>query len=66
MDWPLYGPKLAQVALTYGADDIDGVSAAPADPAMGTRRAPVPEIERQIRAAAGTPVERSGRYERRA
>ena len=24
VDWTLYGPKLAQVALTVGADDIDG------------------------------------------
>ena len=24
---PLYGPKLAQVAIAYGADDIDGVAA---------------------------------------
>ena len=27
VDWSLYGPKLAQVALTFGADDVDGVSA---------------------------------------
>ena len=27
VDWALYGPKLAQVALTVGADDVDGVSA---------------------------------------
>src|SRR5205823_5655791 len=27
VDWSLYGPKLAQVALTVGADDVDGVSA---------------------------------------
>ena len=26
VDWLRYGPKLAQVALTFGADDIDGVS----------------------------------------
>ena len=26
VDWALYGPKLAQVALTFGADDIDSVS----------------------------------------
>ena len=26
VDWSLYGPKLAQVALTVGADDVDGVS----------------------------------------
>ena len=39
VDWPLYGPKLAQVALTVGADDIDGVAAV--DPGvLGTRRSP--------------------------
>ena len=27
VDWQLYGPKLAQVALTFGADDVDNVSA---------------------------------------
>ena len=27
VDWPLYGPKLAQVGLTVGADDVDGVAA---------------------------------------
>jgi aminodeoxyfutalosine synthase len=27
VDWALYGPKLAQVALTVGADDVDNVSA---------------------------------------
>ena len=26
VDWALYGPKLAQVALTMGADDVDAVS----------------------------------------
>ena len=46
MDWALYGPKLAQVALTVGADDVDGVAAA--DPGtLGTRRSPIEEIKRQ-------------------
>jgi 2-iminoacetate synthase ThiH len=27
VDWPLYGPKLAQVAIAYGANDIDGIAA---------------------------------------
>lgn len=62
VDWALYGPKLAQVALTMGADDIDGVSAAD-DVAQGRRRAPLEEIQRNIRAAALEPVERNGRYE---
>ena len=64
VDWPLYGPKLAQVALTYGANDVDGVSALDSQD-LGPRRAPREEITRQIRAAACVPVERNGRYERR-
>jgi len=65
VDWPLYGPKLAQVAIAYGANDIDGVAAnAPQD--LGPRRSPREEIERQIRAAFAEPVERNGRYEPRA
>lgn len=62
VDWALYGPKLAQVALTMGADDIDAVSAED-DVAQGRRRAPLEEIQRNIRAAALEPVERNGRYE---
>ncbi len=61
-DWPLYGPKLAQVALTMGADDLDGVAAF--DPAaLGTRRSAIEEIKGNIRAAALQPVERNGRFE---
>jgi aminodeoxyfutalosine synthase len=63
VDWPLYGPKLAQVAVIFGAGDIDGVAAVD-DAALGPRRAARADIERQIRAASGTPVERNGRYER--
>jgi hypothetical protein len=61
MDWPIYGPKLAQVAIAFGANDIDGVAAIE-DPALGRRRAPLEEIRRQIRAASATPVERDGLY----
>jgi aminodeoxyfutalosine synthase len=61
VDWPLYGPKLAQVALTYGADDIDGVSAVDAL-GLGWRRAPVEDVERNIRAAGYEPVPRTGRF----
>jgi aminodeoxyfutalosine synthase len=65
VDWQLYGPKLAQVALTFGADDIDSVS--PVDDAPeGKRRAPLEEIRRNILAASGEPVERDGRFEPRA
>lgn len=65
VDWPLYGPKLAQVALTVGADDVDGVAAADAG-ALGPRRSAIEEIRGNIRAAGLEPVERNGRYERTA
>jgi aminodeoxyfutalosine synthase len=62
VDWALYGPKLAQVALTVGADDVDAVSA-DEDAGQGRRRSPLEEIERNIRAASQEPVERNGRFE---
>jgi 2-iminoacetate synthase ThiH len=62
VDWSLYGPKLAQVALTIGADDVDAVSAE-GDELEGHRRAPLEEIRRNIRAARQQPVERNGRFE---
>ena len=62
IDWSLYGPKLAQVALLFGADDIDSVS--PADEqSRGPRRTPLEEITRNIRASALVPVERNGYFE---
>lgn len=61
VDWPLYGPKLAQVALTYGADDIDGVSVADTL-GLGWRRVPREDVERNMRAAGQEPVLRSGRF----
>jgi len=62
VDWSLYGPKLAQVALTVGADDVDAVSPE-AETSEGRRRAPLEEIRRNIRAAGQEPVERNGRFE---
>ena len=61
VDWQRYGPKLAQVALTFGADDLYGVSASD-DAPEGRRRAPVEEIRRNIEAAGFEPVERDGRF----
>ena len=63
VDWSLYGPKLAQVALTVGADDVDGVSAED-ETGEGRRRAPLEEIRRNIIAAGLEPVERNGRFDR--
>ena len=62
VDWSLYGPKLAQVALTMGADDVDGVAAFDAGN-LGTRRSALEEIRRNIAAAALEPVERNARFE---
>jgi aminodeoxyfutalosine synthase len=61
VDWMRYGPKLAQVALSFGADDIDGVSGSDEAP-EGRRRAPLEEIRRNIEAAGFQPVERDGRF----
>lgn len=60
VDWERYGPKLAQVALTFGADDVDGVSASD-DAPEGRRRAPLEEVRRNIEAAGFSPAERDGR-----
>lgn len=62
VDWVLYGPKLAQVALTVGADDVDRVAAH--DPGtLGARRSVLEEIRGNIRAASLEPVERNARFE---
>lgn len=57
VDWGQYGPKLAQVALTFGANDVDRVSAVD-DETLGRRRTAVEEVRRNIVAAGFTPVER--------
>lgn len=64
VDWSLYGPKLAQVALTFGADDLDSV-AAEDDNSQGRRRSPIEEIHRSIRAAGFEPAERDARFAKR-
>lgn len=61
VDWPLYGPKLAQVGLTVGADDVDGVAAVDVG-TLGARRSALEDIRRNIRAAALEPVERDGLF----
>ncbi len=62
VDWALHGPKLAQVALSFGADDVDAVS--PVDrPELGRRRTSLEEIRHNIRSASLVPLERNGRFE---
>lgn len=64
--WVMIGPKLAQIALNFGADDIDGTiieekitHMAGADTAQGMTRA---ELRRLIHEAGCTPVERDTLY----
>src|SRR6185503_20053343 len=61
VDWLRYGPKLAQVALTFGANDLDNVQASDEAP-DGRRRAPLEEVRRNIQAAGFQPAERDGRF----
>jgi aminodeoxyfutalosine synthase len=61
VDWTLHGPKLAQVALLFGADDVDDVSPGDEGPS-GRRRSPLEEIRRNIMAASQRPAERDGRF----
>jgi hypothetical protein len=61
VDWLRYGPKLAQVALTFGANDLDNVPAGDEAP-DGRRRAPLEELRRNIEAAGFEPTERDGRF----
>jgi 2-iminoacetate synthase ThiH len=56
VDWSLYGPKLAQVALAFGADFLDAVPAT-TDDSLGRRRGTVEDVERNIRAAGFEPEE---------
>jgi hypothetical protein len=58
VDWQQYGPKLAQVALTFGADHLDRVSLID-DPALGRRRTSLEDIRRNIVAAGFSPAEES-------
>ena len=60
VEWALYGPKLAQVALTMGADDVDSVS--PFEGDLGRRRSPLEEIRGNITAAGLEPIERDGMW----
>lgn len=57
VDWGQYGPKLAQVALTFGANDLDRVSVVD-DESLGRRRTSLEDVTRNITAAGFQPRER--------
>jgi aminodeoxyfutalosine synthase len=57
VDWSQYGPKLAQVALTFGANDLDRVSRVD-DQSLGRRRTSVEDVRRNVAAAGFTAIER--------
>ena len=66
--WIMLGPDLAQVALRFGADDMDGTvlreeitHAAGATTPQGLTAA---DLEHRVRAAGGEPVERDTLYRR--
>ena len=55
VDWQQYGPKLAQVALMFGANHLDRVLPID-DPALGPRRAATEDVRRNIAAAGFRPA----------
>jgi len=62
VDWRQQGAKLSQVALLFGANDLDHVPATD-DAPLGPRRAPLEEVRRNIVAASLTPVARTARFD---
>ena len=56
VDRTQYGPKLAQVALTFGANHLDRVSTVD-DESLGRRRTAAEDVRRNIVAAGFKPVE---------
>ena len=62
VDWTRYGPKLAQVALTFGADDVWGISGVRRRARRTAPRATSRRSAATSRRRGSTPVERDGRY----
>ncbi len=64
--WVMVTPKLAQVALSFGADDLDGTVVRETIYHMAgaetAQMMPTTELERVVRAAGFTPVERDTLY----
>jgi aminodeoxyfutalosine synthase len=66
--WVMTGPKLSQLALHFGADDLDGTvvtyDITRRDTDSSRQELTVPQIETLIRQAGLTPVERDSLYRR--
>ena len=64
--WVMVTPKLAQVALSFGADDLDGTVVRETIYHMAgaetVQMMPIPELERVVREAGFVPVERDTLY----
>jgi len=64
--WVMVTPKLAQVALSFGADDLDGTVVRETIYHMAgaetVQMMPIPELERVVREAGFIPVERDTLY----
>ena len=64
--WVMITPKLAQVALSFGADDLDGTVVRETIYHMAgaetAQMMPIPELERVVREAGFVPVERDTLY----
>lgn len=58
--WPIWGMKLAQLALSYGADDFDGTVGE--YKIVDQAGMPVDRVTETIRQAGCRPVERDGAY----
>jgi aminodeoxyfutalosine synthase len=65
VDWQAHGAKLSQVALLFGASDIDRAPAVD-DASLGVRRGALEEVRRNITAASLRPAPRDGRFDRTA
>jgi cyclic dehypoxanthinyl futalosine synthase len=64
VDWSIFGPKVLQVALRFGADDAGLVVASPRDRKVPSHHSGEEELRRIIRDAGFTPSQRDAVYGR--
>ena len=63
-DWSIFGPKVLQLALRFGADDAGLVLASARDPKVPSHHSGEEELRRIIRDAGFEPVQRDAVYGR--